>query len=235
LGFAILGQKQYPSALVRYWASARAEVFQFSFLFLSSSSVFQLGSGSGRKNFKSPNIAKPYRCLQVLSDTLNLPNLKYEITKMMKHTSIVLLTIIFGASCSNGQNEKKINSNIDSLASKEFYKNGTAKIMTKNEYDSFTKQIYLKNIGKEMQTFPEIESEVQNGDSTIYTFELHGKIKNTKLIGKSLPDFNFKDLNGKYVKLSELIGKPIIINLWFKECIPCIAEMPTLNSIKENQ
>jgi hypothetical protein len=61
-GFAILGQKQYPSALVRYWASVRAEVFQFSFLFLSSSSVFQLGSGSGRKIFKSPNIAKPYRC-----------------------------------------------------------------------------------------------------------------------------------------------------------------------------
>jgi hypothetical protein len=60
-GFAILGQKQYTSALVRYWASVRAEVFQFSFLFLSSSSVFQLGSGSGRKNFKFPNIAKPYR------------------------------------------------------------------------------------------------------------------------------------------------------------------------------
>jgi hypothetical protein len=64
LGFAILGQKQYPSALVRYLALARAEVFQCSFLFLSSSSVFQLGSGFGRKNFKSPNIAKPYRCLQ---------------------------------------------------------------------------------------------------------------------------------------------------------------------------
>jgi hypothetical protein len=62
-GFAILGQKQYSSALVRYWASVRAEVFQFSFLFLSSSSVFQLGSGSGRKIFKSPNIAKPYRCV----------------------------------------------------------------------------------------------------------------------------------------------------------------------------
>jgi hypothetical protein len=38
-GFAILGQKQYPSALVRYWASVWAEVFQCSFLFLSS--VFQ--------------------------------------------------------------------------------------------------------------------------------------------------------------------------------------------------
>jgi Family of unknown function (DUF5694) len=56
-----LGQKQYPSALVRYWAAVRAEVFQCSFLFLSSSSVFQLGSGSGRKIFKFPNIAKPYR------------------------------------------------------------------------------------------------------------------------------------------------------------------------------
>jgi hypothetical protein len=64
-GFAILGQKQYPSALVRYWAAVRAEVFQCSFLFLSSSSVFQLGSGSGRKIFKSPNIAKPYRKLQL--------------------------------------------------------------------------------------------------------------------------------------------------------------------------
>jgi hypothetical protein len=60
-GFAILGQKQYSSALVRYLASVRAEVFQCSFLFLSSSSVFQLGSGSGQKIFKSPNIAKPYR------------------------------------------------------------------------------------------------------------------------------------------------------------------------------
>jgi hypothetical protein len=66
-GFAILGQKQYTSAAVRYWASARAEVFQCSFLFLSSSSVFQLGSGSGQKIFKSPNIAKPYRYSQFLA------------------------------------------------------------------------------------------------------------------------------------------------------------------------
>jgi hypothetical protein len=65
-GFAILGQKQNTSALVRYWASVRAEVFhpdsyRDSFLFLSLSSVFQLGSSSGRTIFKFPNIAKPYR------------------------------------------------------------------------------------------------------------------------------------------------------------------------------
>jgi hypothetical protein len=71
LGFAILGQQQYPSALVRYWASARAEVFQFSFLFLSSSSVFQLGSGFGQKIFKFPNIAKPYRWWQAYLTSCN--------------------------------------------------------------------------------------------------------------------------------------------------------------------
>jgi hypothetical protein len=71
-GFAILGQKQYTSAAVRYWAAVRAEVFQFSFLFLSSSLVFQLGSGSGRKIFKSPNIAKPYRWLQAIRKSQTL-------------------------------------------------------------------------------------------------------------------------------------------------------------------
>jgi hypothetical protein len=75
LGFAILGQKQYPLALVRYWAAVRAEVFQCSFLFLSSSSVFQLGSGSGRKIFKSPNIAKPYRWWQFLRTAYNKSNI----------------------------------------------------------------------------------------------------------------------------------------------------------------
>jgi Domain of unknown function (DUF4872)/Butirosin biosynthesis protein H, N-terminal len=66
-----LGQKQYTSALVRYWAAVRAEVFQCSFLFLSSSSVFQLGSGSGRKIFKFPNIAKPYRYASAMTDRVN--------------------------------------------------------------------------------------------------------------------------------------------------------------------
>jgi hypothetical protein len=46
--------------------------------FLSSSSVFQLGSGSGRKIFKFPNIAKPYRCLQFEIDTPKFPNKKYK-------------------------------------------------------------------------------------------------------------------------------------------------------------
>jgi hypothetical protein len=40
-------------------AFVRADEFQFGFLLLSSSAVFQLGFGSGRTFFKFPNIAKP--------------------------------------------------------------------------------------------------------------------------------------------------------------------------------
>ena len=80
-GFAILGQKQYSSALVRYLAAVRAEVFQCSFLFLSSSSVFQLGSGSGRKNFKTPNIAKPCSLGAILLDTVMNRNFTLHIDK----------------------------------------------------------------------------------------------------------------------------------------------------------
>ncbi len=53
------------------------------------------------------------------------------------------------------------------------------------------------------------------------------------MIGKALPDFNLSDIDGKLVKLADLKGKPIIINLWFAQCPPCIAEMPTLSVIKE--
>jgi hypothetical protein len=59
-GLAKFGQKQYPATSVRYWALARAEVFQFGFLFLSLFSVTILSSGSGQTIFKYPNFAKPY-------------------------------------------------------------------------------------------------------------------------------------------------------------------------------
>ena len=151
----------------------------------------------------------------------------------MKLSSPIFLLVIFLISCLNGQNEKNITSKTDSNTTKEFYKNGTAKIMTKAEYDSFITKSNRRNEVKGFKLMPEIVSEIQKDDSTIYTVEFHMRTTNNKLIGQPLPDFDFKDIKGKIVKLSELIGKPIIINLWFVECPPCIAEMPTLNSIKK--
>jgi hypothetical protein len=56
-GFAILGQKQYTSALVSYWAAVRAEVFQSSFVhFLYI--CFSIGQRFRAEEFQIPQHRK---------------------------------------------------------------------------------------------------------------------------------------------------------------------------------
>ena len=49
--------------------------------------------------------------------------------------------------------------------------------------------------------------------------------------GKPAPDFVLPDVNGKLVRLSELRGQVVLINLWATWCQPCIAEMPDLAAV----
>lgn len=55
----------------------------------------------------------------------------------------------------------------------------------------------------------------------------------SELVGQPAKPFSVKDLDGNEWSLELLKGKIIVMNFWFVECKPCIAEMPDLNKLVE--
>lgn len=45
------------------------------------------------------------------------------------------------------------------------------------------------------------------------------------------PDFLLPDLNGQVVRLSQLRGKVVMLNVWTTWCPPCRKEMPTMEAL----
>lgn len=53
---------------------------------------------------------------------------------------------------------------------------------------------------------------------------------NSRLIGQKLPDLALTSTNGETISISDLFGKPMIVNVWYSTCEPCRREMPVLAS-----
>ncbi|MEH6758981.1 MAG: TlpA disulfide reductase family protein [Parasphingorhabdus sp.] len=49
--------------------------------------------------------------------------------------------------------------------------------------------------------------------------------------GSAMIDTPFKDPDGKTVRLSDFIGKPVLVNIWATWCAPCVVEMPMLDQL----
>jgi len=47
-------------------------------------------------------------------------------------------------------------------------------------------------------------------------------------------DFVLPDLQGSLVRLSDLRGRPVLINIWATWCYPCRAEMPSINALYQD-
>jgi cytochrome c biogenesis protein CcmG, thiol:disulfide interchange protein DsbE len=47
------------------------------------------------------------------------------------------------------------------------------------------------------------------------------------------PDFTLQDEQGQAIRLSDLRGRPVLVNLWASWCPPCQAEMPDMEKAYE--
>ena len=52
-----------------------------------------------------------------------------------------------------------------------------------------------------------------------------------KVISTDLSSIKFKDAKGAEINLAELNGKVVFINFWATWCPPCLAEMPSINTL----
>lgn len=125
---------------------------------------------------------------------------------------------------------------------KSIFENG--KPYTKKEMDSLIKnskiqnytQIFLKDtINNELVILNKelTKEEIKNKET-----EQKRKIKAEKeyrneLDGSKLEELNLEDINGVKFNLENLKGKVIVLNFWFTQCKPCVAEFPELNNLKE--
>jgi len=51
--------------------------------------------------------------------------------------------------------------------------------------------------------------------------------------GFAAPDFTLDTLAGGQISLSELRGRPVMLNLWASWCLPCKVEMPAIERVYE--
>jgi thiol-disulfide isomerase/thioredoxin len=61
-----------------------------------------------------------------------------------------------------------------------------------------------------------------------------GIATNDDVVGRPLPDAPVQDLAGDTIQTAELIGRPMVINIWFSTCAPCREELPAFADVSSD-
>lgn len=76
-----------------------------------------------------------------------------------------------------------------------------------------------------------LEQEIEKQEKTQTANSDKNKEEKEQLKEAKVLDYTVFDREGNEVKIKDLKGKPLMINLWASWCPPCKAEMPDLNEV----
>ena len=146
--------------------------------------------------------------------------------------SLAVLTLLLGGVQAHGQVVRYRNA-------------GSPRLWTAAEVDTFRQVMNRRGQPAGLAFSVQVRKTITRPDTVIHEYTLLGTHTAAALqarqqgldgfIGQPLPAFALPDLAGKLVDSHRLRGKPVVLNLWFTTCGPCIAEMPALNRIQQEK